>query len=331
MKPLISICVPVYNVAPYIERCVKSLMEQSYDNLEYIFVNDGSTDKSIELLQATVAAYPHRQAQVRILHNDCNHGLAYTRRVSIQAAQGEYIIPVDSDDFVEPDMAQALLENLEINHSDIAIGGCDYEDPKSHIDMYPPQQPAESYDLLAAVLASELTPYPLWAKIYKRAIFADEHVFAPEGMDYMEDKIVLFNIAILRPKISFLHRLIYHFVWRPDSVSAAKTEKHFRCLLQFWQLADQALAHKGLTAQYRDLTDRQKIKEKSRLMLFTKSIALKQQYARIFHEEEKRATDLQLTPGQKLMYTLVKYRLWGLIRLYQWYINAREKAFIRSF
>ena len=74
MNPLISICVPVYNVAPYIEHCVRSLMEQTYNNLEYIFVDDCSADNSIELVRSIVNQYPERCAHIRIIQENTSFG-----------------------------------------------------------------------------------------------------------------------------------------------------------------------------------------------------------------------------------------------------------------
>ncbi len=119
MKAKVSVCVPVYRVAGYIEACVRSLMEQTLDNVEYIFVDDCSPDNSVELLEATVARYPNRRDSVTLLRNAENMGPGLSRKRAAEAATGEFIYFPDSDDWIEPDMLEtmylkAIAENADI-------------------------------------------------------------------------------------------------------------------------------------------------------------------------------------------------------------------------
>ena len=103
-NPKVSVIIPVYNVEKYIERCARSLLEQSLKDIEYIFVDDCSPDNSITMLENILKEYPERQPLVKILFHEPNRGLAYTRQEGVDAAKGEYIIHCDSDDWVEPEM-----------------------------------------------------------------------------------------------------------------------------------------------------------------------------------------------------------------------------------
>ena len=107
----VSVIVPVYHVEQYIERCAVSILEQSYNDLDIIFVNDCSTDKSIDVLKKVLNRFPKRES-VRIINNSHNRGVAYVRNVEIEVALGEFIIWVDSDDWIELDMysREVLLE-----------------------------------------------------------------------------------------------------------------------------------------------------------------------------------------------------------------------------
>ena len=99
----VSILVPVYGVEKYIEKCAVSLFEQSYEDIEYIFVNDCTPDRSIEVLRATIARYPQRQKQVVIIDHDVNRGLGAARHTATEwAATGELVMHVDSDDYLMP-------------------------------------------------------------------------------------------------------------------------------------------------------------------------------------------------------------------------------------
>ena len=117
--PAVSVIVLVYKVEKYIERCARSLFEQTLQDIEYIFVDDCTPDRSIEILERVLEDYPERKSQVIILHNERNSGLPFSRRRGVEAASGDYIIHCDSDDWPESDMyaklyAKASSENLDM-------------------------------------------------------------------------------------------------------------------------------------------------------------------------------------------------------------------------
>ena len=93
-NPLVSVIVPIYGVEPYIEKCARSLFEQSLENMEFIFVNDCTPDKSVEILRQVIEDYPRRYLQIQIIEHEENRGLAMARNSGLLIAKGEYIIPV---------------------------------------------------------------------------------------------------------------------------------------------------------------------------------------------------------------------------------------------
>ena len=106
----VSIVIPVYNAALYLEQCVRSLMMQTHQNIEYLFVDDASSDRSIYLLRSLIDQYPSRKDQCKIFESDVNKGVAFSRRLGMKNATGDYIIQVDSDDYVAPDFIEKMLE-----------------------------------------------------------------------------------------------------------------------------------------------------------------------------------------------------------------------------
>ena len=108
----VSILVPVYGVEKYIEKCAVSLFEQSYEDIEYIFVNDCTPDRSIEVLRGTIARYPQRQKQVVIIDHDVNRGLGAARHTATDAATGELVMHVDSDDYLMPHAVEHLCAKM---------------------------------------------------------------------------------------------------------------------------------------------------------------------------------------------------------------------------
>lgn len=102
--------VPIYGVEKYIERCARSLFEQTYENLEYIFVDDCTPDKSIEILERVMEDYPNRKEQVRIIRHEHNRGLAAARNTALDAATSPFITHVDSDDYLSLDAIRLFVE-----------------------------------------------------------------------------------------------------------------------------------------------------------------------------------------------------------------------------
>mgnify|MGYP000541624267 CR=1 FL=1 len=109
-NPLVSVIVPIYGVEPYIEKCARSLFEQSLENMVFIFVNDCTPDKSVEILRQVIEDYPRRYLQIQIIEHEENRGLAMARNSGLLIAKGEYIIHCDSDDWVELDMYEEMYE-----------------------------------------------------------------------------------------------------------------------------------------------------------------------------------------------------------------------------
>ena len=106
--PSVSIIVPVYGVEKYIERCARSLFSQTYPDIEYIFVDDGSPDRSVEILEQVVEAFPQRKPRVTILRKS-NEGQSFARRDGIAASHGDFLMFVDSDDWLEPLAVEKLV------------------------------------------------------------------------------------------------------------------------------------------------------------------------------------------------------------------------------
>lgn len=121
--PKVSVIVPVYNVEKYIERCVRSLFEQTLDDIEYIFVNDCTPDNSITILENILNEYPNRQSQVKIIHHAQNQGQAGARTTGMKAMTGDFMIHCDPDDWVELDMYETMYNKAVEANADIVTCG----------------------------------------------------------------------------------------------------------------------------------------------------------------------------------------------------------------
>lgn len=123
-QPAISVIVPVFNVREYIEKCARSLFEQTFESVEYVFVNDCSSDDSIQIIYALLKEYPSRAENVQIINHKQNSGVAVARNTGLACANGKYVIFCDSDDWMNREMLQKLYMAAEAAKADVAM--CDF-------------------------------------------------------------------------------------------------------------------------------------------------------------------------------------------------------------
>ena len=182
---LVSICVPVYGVEKYIERCAVSLFEQTYQNIEYIFVNDCTPDNSIEILKVVLQRYPNRMQQVRIIDHKHNKGLAGARNTAVKEAAGDFIMHVDSDDYVDCQIVEKAINKQKEKDADIVIIDFIRRYPKyEQIFKYSSFRDSKLYCL--NVLARK-DSNSIWAKLIRRSLYIDNNIECKEGCNQGED------------------------------------------------------------------------------------------------------------------------------------------------
>lgn len=123
-RPKVSIIIPVYGVEKYIERCIRSLFEQTLRDIEYIFIDDCTPDKSVEILKRVLEEYPQRKSQVVIHRMEKNSGQAAVRKWGMLNATGEYVIHCDSDDWVDVHMYEEMYNKAIEEDADVVV--CDF-------------------------------------------------------------------------------------------------------------------------------------------------------------------------------------------------------------
>lgn len=207
---IISIIIPVHNAATFIERCAHSLFAQTMEDLEYIFVDDGSSDNSIALIHNVLEEYPLRKTQVHIVQNLQNLGISETRKVGLSHTTGEYVGWVDADDWVELDMMDQLYCASENGEKDIVV--CDYwkeyktgSVPFRHDSLYSPEDCLEHLNLL------EKMPHSLWSQIIKRNLFDNGIVRNLRPADWGEDLFFVISAYCRAHSITLVRDCLYHY------------------------------------------------------------------------------------------------------------------------
>lgn len=203
----VSVIVPVYNVERYIGRCVRSLMEQTLSDVEYIFVDDCSPDCSIGILKDMIGRYGEKSCTI-ISHEE-NKGLPAARNTGLAAASGKYIFHCDSDDWVEPDMLQVLYDKAEAEGADIVW--CDWFLSFSERERYMKQPGYSSpYAALKGMLSGRMK-YNVWNKLIRRDLYLSGKVRFPEGYGMGEDLTVI-RLFTYAGKVAYVNRAFYHYV-----------------------------------------------------------------------------------------------------------------------
>lgn len=205
----ISILIPIYKVEKYIRRCAESIFRQTYLDLEIIFVDDASPDNSLSILKDTILSFPSRSNQITIISNDSNKGLSYVRNISVNAATGEYVFFVDSDDYIEPNTIALMADNIGKTNADIVIGNyvihtTNGTKPIRHHKRT--KQKEVSMDIL-----SLKNPHHVWNNLIRRSLFTEHHIKALEGVNFGEDHQIMTQAIYYAKKISFLEDITYHY------------------------------------------------------------------------------------------------------------------------
>ena len=204
---MISVIIPVYNTKQYLQSCLDSLLAQTYTDLELLFIDDGSTDGSAELLDAFAAC----DSRVRVIHQE-NGGVCAARNRGIEEAQGDYLSFIDSDDTLEPDMYADLM-NLISEHG-VDIAHCSYNRVTAGVvkpignsgQVYPQSRP----EALRCLLAGRLFVGSCWTKLYARRLF--DVVRFPSGIRTNEDMLVNFQVFSQVEKSVFADVCKYNYL-----------------------------------------------------------------------------------------------------------------------
>lgn len=211
----VSIIVPVHNVAPYLERCIQSLLHQDCSDYEIILVNDGSTDNSGEICDAFVK----KHAIIKIIHHQNCMGLSAARNSGLDAAEGDFVTFVDSDDFVRCDFLQKLTELAE--HYGAQLVQCGYE--KGTGSSFTLEKQPFKTEALSAKDA--LSGYHLKSqaccKLYKRELFSG--VRFPVGVIH-EDEYITYKLAFRCKRIVLISEKLYYYYQRPASIMGRVTQ-----------------------------------------------------------------------------------------------------------
>ncbi|MGA9213447.1 glycosyltransferase family 2 protein [Kaistella sp.] len=236
--PLISLIIPCYNAEQTLEKCLNSVIQQSYNNLEIIMVDDGSTDGTSKIYKD----FQSKDERIKVFKQD-NSGVSKARNKGVKTATGKYICFVDSDDWVETNYCSELYHLLVTENADIAIIEASYEDKNGNIIFNKPISDEKIFDgkrALALLLEDKVMQSHPWGKLYKADFL--KNVSFPENLKCFEDYSTLFKIFDKAVKVVRSNDQLYHYIQHDDSLShnlSPETAYYFYLAImevfKFWQ------------------------------------------------------------------------------------------------
>jgi glycosyltransferase involved in cell wall biosynthesis len=311
VTPKVSILVPVYNVSPFIETCARSLFNQTFCDIEFIFVDDASPDDSMDKLNRIIAEYPNKKEQIQLIHNQTNEGPASSRHKALKIACGQYISFIDSDDYIDVDMIETLYNKAITEDADIVVSDIILEYP-NYQTVVKENLSDNPSNYFVDMLENEVISSFSCNKLFRREFIDQPQFKAPHSLFYFEDRYIMTRLFFFAKKIVKVDHAFYHYVqYNNQAITKKKGPKHFENIIQFWQLTDEFLKEKNLYASLAHIIDIQKVKSKARLLLDTPFPHLRKKYASLFYAEETRCLH-HFKRGEKLMLMLVRYRLFLL-------------------
>lgn len=246
-KPCISIIIPVYNTEKYLKECLDSIINQPLKSIEVFCINDASTDGSLEILND----YVRRDPRVIVINNDRNHGLGFSKNRGLNAAKGKYILAVDSDDLLMPDILQKIYDRAEKDELDMLCcnfesffddGFCNTENrqlKRSYMHDYPGVYSGIDF-FTEASRNHDCMPH-MWGVLYRTEWIEKENFRFPEGVVH-DDLLWTYRCYYSAERLGYFPEKIYRYRVRNGSLMDAK--RSFLSLKSYYLIAEKMIQYR---------------------------------------------------------------------------------------
>lgn len=226
----VSVIVPIYGVEKYIERCARSILAQTYSDIEFVFVNDCTKDYSMDILLKVLQDYPNRE--ILIINKDKNEGLPQARKTGLYAAHGDYIIHFDSDDWVDSDCIFKMVNAAKSNNADIVIADY-YENSLTKETCIQVQHYDNTSNAIDKMLRAKMHS-GVWNKLIKRDLY-NNVIFPVENMH--EDLVIMVQLFSNAKKIFYVNEPFYHYnIANSQSITQKRAKLYSQALSAYSNL-----------------------------------------------------------------------------------------------
>lgn len=312
---LLSIIIPIYKAEQYIERCVRSLMEQTMkENIEFIFINDCTPDTSMEILRRIINEYPQRKKQIRIIENETNMGVSATRKIGIEAANGKYIGWCDSDDWVDVTMYQTLYEATQDGRIDIVVTNFINEE-KGCTKNVMISMCTSPQECIEKMWMGFYFPGALWQQITRKDLikFGMSQI---TQVNYAEDVYSLLLTYYKASTIAYIKECLYHYNCNNEASlihNVAFTKKAWNAQASNLKLVTKILYNNGGKSRYHITCNALKYNLKN----FYKSVFSNiYEFYYIFPECYKDVNTFLFTPTKSLINRINTYLSYNIFLLF---------------
>jgi glycosyltransferase involved in cell wall biosynthesis len=311
----VSIIVPVYGVEKYIEKCARSLFEQTFKGCEYIFVNDCTKDRSMEVLGNVISQYPNLQERIVIINHPANKGLPATRNTGLRIAKGKYIINCDSDDYVEPNMVDEFYKKAIEGDYDIVWS--DFFATKKNKDILCVQLSKQNNLICIKNMMAGNIHGSVCNKFVRRSLYIDNNIWFPEGENVWEDLCTSIKLFACANSVAYLPKSFYHYV-QYNSGAYTKEVSVNRCIQQIDNTKSVViyLETKNLMRYFYDEINLMKLNSKL-LLLYSMKKSNFELWNTIFPESNSYIGKHLIDRRLKLLEYAAKYKLYWILCLNQ--------------
>ena len=256
---MVSIIVPIYNIEGYIRECIDSILAQTYPDFELILVDDGSPDNCGRICDE----YAEKDVRIKVIHKE-NGGLTSARNAGLSVAKGDWIMHVDGDDWIEPDMIESLIEAAKVTEADLVFGDFMKYGPYAGNHKLPTWS-IDKKDSMSRYIAYMMTT--IWGSIAKRSLYTEHCLKSPDGVSYCEDFHLIVRLCHFAKKIVNVHRPFYHYRYRPTSIMSNMSRKTESDEQWVYQDTIRFFKEQGVYEDYRKVMSWRTLKSTQELLL----------------------------------------------------------------
>lgn len=241
--PLISIIIPIYNVEKYICRCVESVVNQTYPNLEIILINDGSTDSSGDII------YSYKNRDNIVIIDKENSGQSDCRNIGYKISHGEYLYFMDSDDILEPDAIEILYSTIVKYNSDFCC--CRYrlvneqDEVLKESMLYHQEVLSDNIRIMHEAFTANEIKSTLWIKLLRRKFLEENNLEPVQAITLHDDCMLTFLCAVYATKVCFTNDILYNALQRDNSISRLCKSKMVTVYEDIYRILQDSLKFTG--------------------------------------------------------------------------------------
>ena len=298
----VSILVPLYNVEKYVRRCVESLFSQTYHNIEYVFVNDCTPDKSMEIIDDCINKYGIRD-KCKVISHQQNQGICASRNDCLANASGDYFLFVDSDDYIDRDMVELLVAAAIRDNADIS--GCGYIEEYDDHSVEIPQKYTNDYNEMLKAITVLTLKGVMWKLLIRRSIVVDNHIhFMPEK-NMVDDYLFCCQVFYFSHRFTGVDKCMYHYIqFNPNNYSQ-RTFYNINHQAEAIREAERFYKEKGVYDIVKKELYIRKFIAKKPLLMDKKCIDVKK-WREIFPETNDAWKELKFSKGNQFVFRLAQ-------------------------